>query len=89
MGSTSFVAEAAAKLAAGFKGQVLRPADIGYEEARKVHNGLVDKRPALSRCQGVSDVVAALDLAANSALKSRFAAAVTTLLVGRPSMAGS
>jgi hypothetical protein len=64
MGSTSFVAEAAAKLAAGFKGQVLRPADIGYEEARKVHNGLVDKRPALiARCHGVSDVVAALDLA--------------------------
>ena len=64
MGSTSSVAEAAAKLADGFKGQVLRPADIGYEEARKVHNGLVDKRPALiARCRGVSDVVAALDLA--------------------------
>jgi FAD/FMN-containing dehydrogenase len=64
MGSTSLIAEAAAKLAAGFKGQVLRPTDIGYEEARKVHNGLVDKRPALiARCHGVSDVVAALDLA--------------------------
>jgi FAD/FMN-containing dehydrogenase len=64
MGSTSFVAEAAAKLAASFKGQVLQPADIGYEVARKVHNGLVDKRPALiARCHGVSDVVAALDLA--------------------------
>ena len=64
MGSTSFVAEAAAKLAADFQGQVLRPADTGYEEARKVHNGLVDKRPALiARCHGVADVVAALGLA--------------------------
>ena len=64
MGSSSLVAEGAAKLAAGFEGQVLLPADIGYEEARKVHNGLVDKRPALiARCHGVSDVVAALDLA--------------------------
>lgn len=63
MRSTSFVAEAATKLAARFKGQVLQPADTGYEEARKVHNGLVDKRPALIvRCQGVADVVAALDL---------------------------
>lgn len=64
MGSTSFVAEAAARLAAGFKGQVLRPSDIGFEDARKVHNGLVDKRPALiARCRAVSDVVAALDAA--------------------------
>jgi len=64
MGSTSFVAEAAARLAADFKGQVLRPEDIGYEDARKVHNGLVDKRPALiARCRDVSDVVAALGLA--------------------------
>jgi FAD/FMN-containing dehydrogenase len=64
MGSTSFVAEAAASLAAGFSGQVLRPGDVGYEEARKVHNGLVDKRPALiARCHAVSDVVAALGVA--------------------------
>lgn len=64
MGSTSFVDGAAARLAAGFKGQVLRPVDLGYEEARKVHNGLVDKRPALiARCQDASDVVAALDVA--------------------------
>lgn len=64
MGSTSFVAEAAASLAVGFKGQVLRSGDAGYEEARKVHNGLVDKRPALiARCNAVTDVVAALGAA--------------------------
>ena len=55
---------AAAELAAIFSGQLLKPADAGYEEARKVHNGLVDKRPALiARCRGVADVVDAVDLA--------------------------
>src|SRR6185436_3032007 len=33
-------------------------------EARKVHNGLVDKRPALiARCRGVADIVDAVKLA--------------------------
>ncbi|MBS0340119.1 MAG: FAD-binding oxidoreductase [Proteobacteria bacterium] len=58
------VAEAAADIAASFRGQLLQPSDAGYEDARKVHNGLVDKRPALiARCHGVADVVAALELA--------------------------
>jgi FAD/FMN-containing dehydrogenase len=57
------LADAAAELGARFGGQLLQPADAGYEDARKVHNGLVDKRPALiARCRGVADVVAALDL---------------------------
>jgi len=30
----------------GLSGEVLRPGDGGYEEARRVHNGLVDKRPS-------------------------------------------
>jgi len=57
------VAGAAAELAATFGGQLLKPADGGYEDARKVHNGLVDKRPALiARCRGVADVVDAINL---------------------------
>jgi FAD/FMN-containing dehydrogenase len=57
------VAEAAAELA-NFTGQLLKPADAGYEEARKVHNGLIDRRPALiARCRGVADVVDAVTLA--------------------------
>src|SRR5436305_2961008 len=57
------VARAAAELAATFRGQLLKPADAEYEDARKVHNGLVDKRPALSaRCRGVADVVDAIHL---------------------------
>jgi FAD binding domain/Berberine and berberine like len=63
MTSVSYVADAAAGLAKTFSGQLLKPADVGYEDARKVHNGLVDKRPALiARCHGVADVVDAVNL---------------------------
>ena len=63
MSSVRSVAEVTAELSATFSGQLLRPADAGYEEARKVHNGLVDKRPALiARCRGVADVVDAVNL---------------------------
>jgi FAD/FMN-containing dehydrogenase len=58
------LAEAAAALAASFTGQLLQPAEAGYEDARKVHNGLIDKRPALiARCRGVADIVDAVKLA--------------------------
>jgi FAD/FMN-containing dehydrogenase len=64
------VASAAADLSASFGGQLLKPADEGYEEARKVHNGLVDKRPALiARCRGVADVVDAVALATKLGLE--------------------
>jgi FAD/FMN-containing dehydrogenase len=43
------------------RGPVIGPADPDYETARKVHNGMIDKRPAvIARCSGVADVQAAL-----------------------------
>lgn len=61
---TTSVSDAVIELASSFSGQLLQPADPGYEEARKVHNGLIDKRPALiARCRGVADVVDAVKLA--------------------------
>src|SRR6266568_1648230 len=63
MSSVPSVADAAAELANAFSGQLLEPADLGYEEARAVHNGLVDKRPALiARCRGLAVVVDAVSL---------------------------
>ncbi|HXH10318.1 MAG TPA: FAD-binding oxidoreductase [Alphaproteobacteria bacterium] len=63
MMSTSSLTGAVTELAKTFAGQLLQPTDLDYEEARKVHNGLVDKRPALiARCRGVADIVEALDL---------------------------
>jgi FAD/FMN-containing dehydrogenase len=52
-----------AELDSTFSGQFLGPPDVAYEEARRVHNGLVDKRPALiARCLGAADVVDAINL---------------------------
>ncbi len=51
-------------LAAAFTGQLLKPSDTGYDDARRVHNGLVDKRPALiARCSGTADIADAVKLA--------------------------
>jgi FAD/FMN-containing dehydrogenase len=51
-------------------GTVLRPGGDHYEAARRVHNGLIDKRPALiARCRGVADVRAAVGLARETGLE--------------------
>ena len=64
MMSASSLANAVTEHTKTFTGQLLQPTDAGYEEARKVHNGLVDKRPALiARCRGVADIVEAVNLA--------------------------
>src|SRR6266536_5105253 len=56
-------------LRAGFRGPLLRASDAGYEDARRVHNGLIDRRPGLiARCTGVADVVAAVNLARERSL---------------------
>ncbi|MGQ0570855.1 MAG: FAD-binding oxidoreductase [Armatimonadota bacterium] len=49
---------------AKLRGELLRPDENGYEAARKVWNGMVDKRPALiARCTGTADVVASVNFA--------------------------
>ena len=51
-------------LAGRVSGQVLTPDDDGYHDARQVHNGLIDRHPAvIVRCVSAKDVVAALDFA--------------------------
>lgn len=63
MAQHQHVAAAVADLAKTFAGELLQPSDPGYEEARKVHNGLIDKRPALiARCRGVADIADAVKL---------------------------
>src|SRR3984893_13085496 len=60
----SLIVESLAQLAPAFGGQLLLPDDVQYDQARRVHNGLVDKRPALiARCAGVADIVDAVKLA--------------------------
>jgi hypothetical protein len=78
--SAAALTDTVSELGKTFAGQLLQPADPGYEDARKVHNGLIDKRPALiARCRCVADIVDAVKLAS--------AAVVTTWLGSRRSMA--
>src|SRR4029450_9636677 len=45
-------------------GEVIRPGDRTYDDARKVWNGAIDRSPkGVVRCAGVSDVVAAVRFA--------------------------
>jgi FAD/FMN-containing dehydrogenase len=46
------------------RGELIRPGDAGYEQARKLYNGMIDKRPALiARCVDVADVIGAVNFA--------------------------
>jgi FAD/FMN-containing dehydrogenase len=52
------------ELAARHAGALLRPGDAGYEEARAVYNGMINKHPALiARGKDVADVIAAVNFA--------------------------
>jgi len=47
---------------AGFRGEVIEPSDSGYNEARALYNGMIDKKPRLiARCVDVADVIAAVN----------------------------
>ena len=49
-------------LAAAMRGPLVQPDDPSYDEARKVYNWMIDKRPALiAQCANVADVIAAVN----------------------------
>ncbi len=53
---------AISSLANSYSGHLLLPGDDGYETARRVHNGMIDRRPSvIACCLGTADVVDALD----------------------------
>jgi len=59
----------AARLRSVVRGQVLAPADDGFDEARRVWNDMVDRMPALIvRCAGPDDVAAAIGFARRAGL---------------------
>ncbi|MET7458421.1 FAD-binding oxidoreductase [Streptomyces sp. NPDC005574] len=61
--------QAFAQLRSQFRGALLLPTQEGYEEARRVWNGIIDRRPALiARCAGKDDVVEAVRFARNQDL---------------------
>jgi FAD/FMN-containing dehydrogenase len=53
----------------GVRGTVLQPGDAGYDEARAIWNGLIDRRPALIvQCTGAADVVDCVNFAREQGL---------------------
>jgi hypothetical protein len=65
-----------------FKGDLLRPADDGYEDARVIWNGMFDRTPGLiARCADVSDVQSAVRAASQTGI-------LTAVRCGGHSLAG-
>ena len=53
-----------AELSKSFLGVLYAPQSAGYDEARKIHNGMIDRKPALiARCQGMADIADAVRFA--------------------------
>jgi hypothetical protein len=62
--SADLATEAYEQLAGALRGDLIGPADSRYDEARRVYNGMIDKRPAaIARCRDVADVVACVRFA--------------------------
>ncbi len=63
------LADAIQDFAARVRGPVLLPGQSGYDEARAIWNGLIDRRPALIvQCSGAADVVDAVNFARDQGL---------------------
>jgi FAD/FMN-containing dehydrogenase len=53
------------------RGQLLFPGEPAYEEARKIHNAMIDRHPAvIVRCMGVADVMAAVKFARSQGIRT-------------------
>ena len=64
------VEERISELSAGLSGRLVQPSDAEYDEVRRVHNGLIDKRPALiARCKNARDVARAILFATEHGLE--------------------
>lgn len=59
-----------AELSARFSGVLLRPGNAGYDEARRIHNGMIDRHPVLiARCLGTADIADAVNFARTRSLE--------------------
>jgi FAD/FMN-containing dehydrogenase len=57
------------ELANKLRGELIEPDDQRYDSARKLYNGMIDRRPrAIARCADVADVVTAVQFARENAL---------------------
>ena len=65
-----FAEQVVADFAASLEGRLIRPGDAGYDEARKVWNGMIDRYPAfIAEVAGPQDVVKAVAFARENGLQ--------------------
>jgi FAD/FMN-containing dehydrogenase len=65
-----FTDESLKQLQSGFRGVVIQPTDPSYDNARKIYNAMIDKRPALIvQCRDVADVISAVNFARENQLE--------------------
>jgi FAD/FMN-containing dehydrogenase len=58
------------QLPSRFTGQIVHPTDPAFDDLRRVHNGLVDKHPAIiARCRSAQDVAEVIRFARNAGLE--------------------
>jgi FAD/FMN-containing dehydrogenase len=56
-------------LESAFRGELFRPGDAGYDQARRIWNGSIDRHPAvIARCSGIADIVSAVSFAREKSL---------------------
>ncbi len=68
--SSALDANRVKSLSDGHAGKVLLPSDEAYEAARRVQNGLIDRRPAvIAQCVSTQDIVAAVRFATAEGLE--------------------
>src|SRR5688572_16445696 len=52
------------ELSARFSGVLLRPGQSGYDDVRRIHNGMIDRHPAsIARCLGTADIADSVNFA--------------------------
>jgi FAD/FMN-containing dehydrogenase len=56
-------------LRSSLRGRLIAPQDSGYDDARQIYNGMIDRRPALiAQCVDVADVITAVNYARDNDL---------------------
>jgi len=62
--------DAIAQLRTQLRGELIEPTDAAYEDARKVYNGMISRKPRLiAKCTDVADVIAAVKFGRTNSIR--------------------